>query len=138
MKKLKAICFCTFCFFPVLCLKGQDVDFSVARDGNEVIYKVVNHGEKFIALRETYVSLSTGSHLFMRCKRPDGKIYDDVLPVLDKHVVKVEQGESYVRTIDISRYASDGTVERISAVASMSFYDKQGKFKIVRLVKEIP
>ena len=50
----------------------------------------------------------------------------------------MEQGESYVRTIGISRYASNGTVERISAVASMSFYDKQGEFKIVRLVKEIP
>ena len=84
------------------------------------------------------MSLSTGSHLFIRCKRPDGKIYDDVLSVLDKHVIKVEQGESYVRTIDISRYASDGIIERISAVASMSFYDGQGEFKIVRLVKEIP
>ena len=138
MKKLKLICFCMFCFFPVLCLKAQDVDFSLTREGNKVIYKVVNQGEKFIALRETYVSLSTGSHLFIRCKRPDGKIYDDVLSVLDKHVIKVEQGESYVRTIDISRYASDGIIERISAVASMSFYDGQGEFKIVRLVKEIP
>lgn len=138
MKKLKAICICVFCFFPVLCLKGQDVDFSVARDGNEVIYKVVNHGEKFVLLRETYVDLGTGSHLFIRCKKPDGMICDYILPILDKQIIKVELGESYVRTIDISRYIPDGIIEEISAVASMSFYDKQGEFKIVRLVKEIP
>lgn len=138
MKKLKAICFCMFCFFPVLCLKGQNVDFSLTRDGNKVVYKVVNQMEEFILLYETYVSLSTGSHLFIRCKKSDGKICDYVLPVQDKHFIKVESGGSYLRTIDISCYVSDGTVERISAVASMSFYDKQGKFKIVRLVKVIP
>lgn len=138
MKKLKLICICVFCFFPVLCLKGQDVDFSVARDGNEVIYKVVNHGEKFVLLRETYVDLGTGSHLFIRCKKPDGMICDYILPILDKQIIKVELGESYVRTIDISRYIPDGIIEEISAVASLSFRDEQGEYKIVRLVKEIP
>ena len=127
-----------FCFFPVLCLKSQDVDFSVARDGNEVIYKVVNHGEKFVLLRETYVNLGTGSHLFIRCKKPDGMICDYILPILDKQIIKVDLGESYVRTIDISRYIPDGIIEEISAVASLSFRDEQGEYKIVRLVKEIP
>ena len=116
IKKLKLICFCVFCFFPVLCLKSQDVDFSVARDGNEVIYKVVNHGEKFVLLRETYVNLGTGSHLFIRCKKPDGMICDYILPILDKQIIKVDLGESYVRTIDISRYIPDGIIEEISAV----------------------
>ena len=138
MEKLKLICICVFCFFPVLCLKGQDVDFSVARDGNEVIYKVVNQGEKFVLLRETYVDLGTGSHLFIRCKKPDGMICDYILPILDKQIIKVELGESYVRTIDISRYIPDGIIEEISAVASLSFRDEQGEYKIVRLVKEIP
>ena len=138
IKKLKLICFCVFCFFPVLCLKSQDVDFSVARDGNEVIYKVVNHGEKFVLLRETYVNLGTGSHLFIRCKKADGMICDYILPILDKQIIKVDLGESYVRTIDISRYIPDGIIEEISAVASLSFRDEQGEYKIVRLVKEIP
>ena len=62
----------------------------------------------------------------------------EILSVQDKHFIRMDSGESYVRTIDISRYASDGIIERISAVASMSFYDGQGEFKIVRLVKEIP
>ena len=31
MKKLKLICICMFCFFPFLCLKAQDVDFSLTR-----------------------------------------------------------------------------------------------------------
>ena len=127
-----------FCFFPVLCLKCQDVDFSLTREGNKVIYKVVNQMEEFILLHETYVSLSTGSHLFIRCKKPDGKICDYVLPVQDKHLIKVESGESYLRTIDISCYVSDGAVERISAVANVCFDDERGKLKIVRLVKEIP
>lgn len=138
MKKLKLICFCMLCFFPALCLKGQNVDFSVARDGNEVIYKVVNHGEKFVLLRETYVNLGTGSHLFIRCKKPDGKICDYILPVQNKQIIKVELGESYVRTIDISRYIPDGSIEKISAVASLSFRDEQGRYKIVRMEKEIP
>ena len=127
-----------FCFFPVLCLKGQDVDFSLTREGNKVIYKVINQMDEFILLYETYVDLGTGSHLFIRCKKPDGMICDYILPILDKQIIKVELGESYVRTIDISRYIPDGIIEEISAVASMSFYDKQGEFKIVRLVKEIP
>lgn len=138
MKKLKLICFCMLCFFPALCLKGQDVDFSVARDGNEVIYKVVNHGEKFVLLREAYVNLGTGSHLFVRCKKPDGKICDYILPVQNKQIIKVELGESYVRTIDISSYIPDGIIEEISAVASLSFRDEQGRYKIVRMEKEIP
>ena len=108
-----------FCFFPFLCLKAQDVDFSLTRE-------------------ETYVDLGTGSHLFIRCKKPDGKICNYVLPVQDQHLVKVESGESYLRTIDISRYVSGGTIEKISAVANVCFDDAQGKLKIVRMEKEIP
>ena len=53
-----------FCFFPVLCLKAQDVDFSLTREGNKVIYKVINQMDEFILLHETYVDLGTGSHLY--------------------------------------------------------------------------
>ena len=127
-----------FCFFSVLCLKGQDVDFSLTREGNKVIYKVINQMDEFILLHETYVDLGTGSHLFIRCKKPDGKICNYVLPVQDQHLVKVESGESYLRTIDISRYVSGGTIEKISAVANVCFDDAQGKLKIVRMEKEIP
>ena len=49
-----------FCFFPVLCLKAQDVDFSLTREGNKVIYKVINQMDEFILLHETYVDLGTG------------------------------------------------------------------------------
>ena len=65
MERLKLICFCMFCFFPVLCLKAQDVDFSLTREGNKVIYKVINQMDEFILLHETYVDLGTGSHLFI-------------------------------------------------------------------------
>ena len=138
MEKLKLICICMFCFFPFLCLKAQDVDFSLTREGNKVIYKVINQMDEFILLHETYVDLGTGSHLFIRCKKPDGKICNYVLPVQDQHLVKVESGESYLRTIDISRYVSGGTIEKISAVANVCFDDAQGKLKIVRMEKEIP
>ena len=131
------ICICMFCFFPFLCLKAQDVDFSLTREGNKVIYKVSNRMKQFVVLYETFVDIGTGSHLLVRYKNAEGEINAEILSVQDKHFIRVDPGESYVRSIDISRYVQNGIVA-ISAVANVSFDDERGKLKIVRMEKEIP
>ena len=113
------------------------MNFSLTRDGNKVVYKVSNHMKQFVVLYETFLDMSTGSHLLVRYKNAEGEINAEILSVQDKHFIRVNPGESYVRTIDISHYVRNGIVA-VSAVANVSFDDAQGKLKIVRMEKEIP
>ena len=135
MKKFKLICFCVFGFFPVLCIKGQDVNFNIKKEDDVIIYEVENDTPYYLMLFYTGdINPSGGSYCLVNYEY-DNKRRSDFLDV-DKCAIRIESGAKYIRKFDISEYVNYKIID-VSAVAAMAVKDRNGKTIPLKLRRNI-